>query len=375
MAKKEKQKSHVPHKSAPKPKAKVASKPAAPVKVVAPIKAAVPAKHAAPVKPVSKVAIKPAPAATKQTPVAAKVSHPAKPAASPKPVASTKTSAVIPATKAPIKVTKSPTIVVPLEKAPKSTEEKPSKKNALRESILARKAALKPIAFSLEEVRAIAKTIVAREEASPEVKVEKVAAKPSQAKIQAMLEKQIKPSHVQAASLADILGFNPKKQEKPSEFKPEEEVPEKYRKYYRLLIDMRKKLTQDIELHSEESLKRSAKDDSGDLSAYGQNMSDGGLNTFDRDFVLSLVSSEQDALTEIDSAIKRIHDGTYGICETTGKQIPKDRLMAVPFTRHCAEAKKNIEKNHYRARTQPGLFGEMGDEGGSIPNDDSGGDE
>jgi RNA polymerase-binding transcription factor DksA len=260
----------------------------------------------------------------------------------------------------------------PAKPAPRSaTMEKPSsKKSALRESILARKAASKPITFSLDEVRAIAKTNAAK---TPEpASKAKVPAKPA-APRPLTLERPAKPSHIKPASLADILGFNPKKA-KSVEAVAEKEVPEKYKRYYKILVDLRRQLTEGIERHSEESLKRSAKDDSGDLSGYGQNMSDGGINTFDRDFVLSLVSSEQEALSEIDAAIKRIHDGTYGICETTGKPIAKERLLAVPFTRFSAEAQKQIERNRYRSRDQPGIFGELSEEGVKME-DDSGGDE
>src|SRR3984957_19864112 len=83
------------------------------------------------------------------------------------------------------------------------TMEKPSKKTALRDSILARKAATKPIAFSLDEVRAIAKTVSAKAETT--LKSGKVAVKPSSAALQAALEKPVKPNHIKAASLADIL--------------------------------------------------------------------------------------------------------------------------------------------------------------------------
>jgi RNA polymerase-binding transcription factor DksA len=248
--------------------------------------------------------------------------------------------------------------------------EKPSKKTALRDSILKRKAATKPIAFSLDEVRAIAKTVTTKT-ASP------FPAKPgkSAAAKQAVagLEKA-KPQHVKAASLADILGFNPKKG-KPAELMSDKDVPEKFKRYFKLLLDLRAHLTEGIERHSEETLKRSAKDDAGDLSAYGQHMADAGTDTFDRDFALSMVASEQEALSEIDAAIKRIHDGTYGICEITQKPIAKERLLAVPFTRYSAEAQKDLERNRHRSRTQAGLFGEMGEEGGKIMDEDSGGDE
>jgi RNA polymerase-binding transcription factor DksA len=248
--------------------------------------------------------------------------------------------------------------------------EKPSKKTALRDSILKRKAASKPIAFSLDEVRAIAKTVTSRNAAPFPKPGAKVAAKP----LHAGLEK-VKPQHVKAASLADILGFNPKKG-KPAEPMSDKDVPEKFKRYYKLLLDLRTHLTEGIERHSEETLKRSAKDDAGDLSAYGQHMADAGTDTFDRDFALSMVASEQEALSEIDAAIKRIHDGTYGVCEITQKPIAKERLLAVPFTRYSAEAQKDLERNRHRSRTQAGLFGELGEEGGGkIMDEDSGGDE
>lgn len=247
--------------------------------------------------------------------------------------------------------------------------EKPSKKNALRDSILKRKSAAKPIAFSLDEARAIAQTVTSKAATPSPAKT----AKAGPAKTVAAVEK-VKPQHVKAASLADILGFNPKKGKGP-ENPAEKDVPEKFKRYYKLLIDLRTSLTEGIERHSEETLKRSAKDDAGDLSAYGQHMADAGTDTFDRDFALSMVASEQEALSEIDAAIKRIHDGTYGICEITGKPIAKERLLAVPFTRYSAEAQKDIERNRHRSRTQAGLFGELGEEGGKMMDDDGGGED
>jgi len=253
-------------------------------------------------------------------------------------------------------------------KASSPSMEKPSKKTALRDNILKlkQKAPVKPIAFSLDEVRAIAKTVTSKTNV-PFSKDLKSGAKPAAKALE--LLKPAKPNHIKAASLSEILGFNPKRAKAPM---PDEdkEVPEKYKRFYKLLLDLRNHLTAGITLHSEETLKRSSKDDSGDLSSYGQHMADAGTDTFDRDFALSLVSSEQEALSEIDAAIKRIHAGTYGICEITQKPISKDRLLAVPFTRHSAEAQKGLERNRYRARTAGGLFGELGDEGGKISDDE-----
>jgi RNA polymerase-binding transcription factor DksA len=270
---------------------------------------------------------------------------------------------------APAPVRLAPVKAAPNGKPAKSspTMEKPSKKTALRDSILKRKAATKPIAFSLDEVRAIAQTVTSKTASPFPTKTAKAAN--HKHPLVAGMEKP-KPQHVKAASLADILGFNPKKG-KPAD-PLEKDVPEKFKRYYKLLLDLRTHLTEGIERHSEETLKRSAKDDAGDLSAYGQHMADAGTDTFDRDFALSMVASEQEALSEIDAAIKRIHDGTYGVCEITQKPISKERLLAVPFTRYSAEAQKDLERNRHRTRTQAGLFGELGEEGGKIMEDDSG---
>ena len=288
----------------------------------------------------------------------------AKPAAKPaaKPVA--KKTAPAPARPAP----KAAPAAKPVKASPPM--EKPSKKTALRDSILKRKAPAKPIAFSLEEVRAIAKTVTSKTNlpftAKPGAK--------NAAKLAAAGVEKVKPQHVKAASLADILGFNPKKG-KPADLQSDKDVPEKFKRYYKLLIDLRTHLTEGIERHSEETLKRSAKDDAGDLSSYGQHMADAGTDTFDRDFALSMVANEQEALSEIEAAIKRINNGTYGVCEITQKPIAKERLLAVPFTRHSAEAQKDLERNRHRSRTQAGLFGEMGEDGAGKMMDDGGGDE
>jgi len=295
--------------------------------------------------------------AKKQKPSAKKTS-PAKPALKKTPPVPIKAKAVVPA--------KPAAAAKPAKSSP--TMEKPSKKSALRDKLLKRKAPAKPIAFSLDEVRAIAKTVTSK----TNVPFSGKTAKAAPAKL-AALEKPAKPNHIKAASLAEILGFNPKRA-KSVEAVLEKDVPEKFKRYYKLLLDLRTHLTEGIERHSEETLKRSAKDDAGDLSSYGQHMADAGTDTFDRDFALSLVSSEQEALSEIDAAIKRIHEGSYGVCEINGKPIAKDRLLAVPFTRYSAEAQKDLERNRHRSRTQAGLFGE-GEEGGKIPDEDSGGDD
>ncbi len=309
---------------------------------------------------------KPAPAAAKPAPGKPAAKSPAKPVAkSPSPASKPAPKPPVPAAKAG-KSGGGPKPAAKPAGASTPPMEKPSKKNALRDSILKRKGAAKPIAFSLDEVRAIAQTVTSR----TNVPFAGKAGKPGKT---VEVAPKAKPQHVKAASLADILGFNPKRG-KAAPTESDREVPEKFKRYHRLLVDLRSHLTEDIERHSEETLKRSAKDDAGDLSAYGQHMADAGTDTFDRDFALSMVASEQEALSEIDAAIKRIHDGSYGICEISQKPIAKERLLAVPFTRYSAEAQKDLERNRHRARTQAGLFGEMGEEGGKVM-EDSGGED
>lgn len=237
--------------------------------------------------------------------------------------------------------------------------------------LLERKAAPKAIAFSLDEVREIAKKNEKHAESSARTdKHSKATAGAKPAHHAADHAKPHKPHHVKTASLADILGFNPAKGKKArAAMVDESEVPEKYRRYYRLLLELRTHVLTQLGEHTEETLLKSSKDDSGDLSGYGQHMADAGTDTFDRDFALSLVSNEQEALAEIEAAIKRVHAGTYGICETTQKPIAKERLLAVPFTRYSTEAKREVERHSHRAIERGGLFGDgTEEEGGKLAN-------
>lgn len=331
-------------KASTKPKPKVSPKPKAKVVKKAPVKS--PSKKV--VKPVAKKA-----PATKKTPA-------------PKTKASAKSAANTPAKPVPAKV------AAPAK--PAAGKEKSARAN-LRSSILAKRGikAAKPVAFSFDEVREIAKT-TKQETENAQVHAAQARAAAVKAKLAEAAAKPAKPNHVKTASLADILGFNPAAK-KANPHDDVAEVPEKFRRYYKLLLELRAHLTGQLDTHTEETLKRSSKDDSGDLSSYGQHMADAGTDTFDRDFALSLVSSEQEALSEVEAAIKRIKAGTYGICEVTGKPIARERLLAVPFTRHSAEAQKEIEKTRYRVRAQSGLFGELGEEGATMSSSGDGDDE
>src|SRR5438046_2285195 len=89
-----------------------------------------------------------------------------------------------------------------------------------------------------------------------------------------------------------------------------------------------------------------ARAEGSEASAFGMHQADAGSDAYDRDFALSLLSQEQDALYEIEEALKRIDAGTYGTCEMSGKQIPEARLEAIPFARFTVECQSQLEKQN-----------------------------
>ncbi len=157
------------------------------------------------------------------------------------------------------------------------------------------------------------------------------------------METRRKPSKLVRASTKDVLGsFGattiPKR------------IPGKWRQYHDALVEFRNRLAQ----------RRGtlAKDVSEEQPAYSLHMADVGTDTYDRDFALSIASSEQDALYEVDQAINRIQDGSYGICEITGEPIAAERLKAIPWTRFSTSAEHELERNGSVKRAK---LGELAD--------------
>jgi RNA polymerase-binding transcription factor DksA len=165
----------------------------------------------------------------------------------------------------------------------------------------------------------------------------------------------------------------PKAAPKPAAPAPAPEAPPKKlklskddaAKYRRLLLELRDHLIDGVSFLASDNLKRSNRDASGELSGYSLHMADAGTDNFDREFALSLVSNEQDALYEIEEAIKRLEFGTYGICEMCEKLIRKERLEAVPFARKCVQCQSVSEReNHRRPAPVTGIFSENAEEEG-----------
>ena len=114
---------------------------------------------------------------------------------------------------------------------------------------------------------------------------------------------------------------------------------------YQKLITKRKSEIQDALEHiSEETLKKSQKDAAGDISGYTFHMADVATDTYDREFSLGIASNERQMLYELDDALKRIDDGTFGFCEDCKNAIAKSRLKAVPHARLCLACQEKREK-------------------------------
>jgi DnaK suppressor protein len=143
----------------------------------------------------------------------------------------------------------------------------------------------------------------------------------------------------------------------PKRVKPE------WQKCYNRLMELREQL-----LHQMNGL---AQDSAQQLPGYSLHMADSGTDNFDRDFALSLLSSDQDAVYEIEEALKRIERKTFGVCELTGKPIPKTRLEAIPWTRFTVEAQAQLERDGALKSRRLGQLGTIDSAGATdVESDD-----
>jgi RNA polymerase-binding transcription factor DksA len=165
-----------------------------------------------------------------------------------------------------------------------------------------------------------------------------------------------------SATAAAILGLpvrkvaNSRQPLAPARVKPE------WQKYHENLLELRERLM--------DQMNGLAKESAEVMESYSLHMADSGTDNFDRDFALSLLSSDQDAIYEIEEAIKRIERNTYGVCELTGKQIPKARLDAIPWTRFTVEAQAQLERDGVLRQRRLGALGTVDTTGAVDVEDD-----
>ena len=119
-------------------------------------------------------------------------------------------------------------------------------------------------------------------------------------------------------------------------------------KFKKLLETIRARFAGDLKHLEGDSLNTNQRDASGDLSGYSFHMADMATDNFDREFTLGLASNEQQGLNMIDDALRRIKEGTYGVCEECSKAITQKRLLAVPHARLCIKCQELEEKKKRR---------------------------
>ncbi len=289
----------------------------------------------------------------------AKTNKPAakKPAAkkpAPKPVKKAPAKAAKPAVKSKIKpILKKalPNKAAPKKPAPKKTSPKPVKKTAPKKAPVKKAPDKKVVAAKKPAVKAApAKKAAAPVKAAAPAK----AAKPAPAPVKATK----KPSKSAPAPLVPKGRTSVSTVGTPRRPNREEEGvtieiakgPVKMtpflKKQKQRLIDLR-----DVYLNSIEGVaSETIRNEGGDSSAFGMHQADAGSDAYDRDFALTLLGKEQDALYEINEAIKRIETGTYGLCEGTGSRIPEERLEAMAFARYSVTYQEKIERSQMSGR-------------------------
>ncbi len=300
-----------------------------------------------------------APKAPAKTPSKVKTAKPAvkaKPA--PKPQPKTKSKAAAPKPKAkPAKAVKKASKPIVKKAAPKPA----AKKSPAKSAKTAAKAPAKP------KVKAAPKAAPAKKSA-PAKAVKAKAAAPAKAapatktkaapapKDEGVKAAPPAPKRAPKATLAPptALGRMPRRRENDEPTITIEPVkgPVKMTpfltKQKKRLTDLRDAYLNAIEGVANETIRQRPED--GANSAFGMHQADAGSDAYDRDFALSLLGKEQDALYEINEALKRIEQGVYGICEMSGEKIPHERLEALPFTRYTVGCQEKIERQQMGGR-------------------------
>jgi RNA polymerase-binding transcription factor DksA len=140
-------------------------------------------------------------------------------------------------------------------------------------------------------------------------------------------------------------------------------IKAEWQKFYNHLLELREQLLRQMSGLARESAQ--------EMAGYSLHMADSGTDNFDRDFALSLLSSDQDAIYEIEEALKRIEKNTYGVCELTGKTIPRSRLEAIPWARFTVQAQAQLEREGALRQRRIGQLGSVD----SVGTSESEGDE
>ena len=125
--------------------------------------------------------------------------------------------------------------------------------------------------------------------------------------------------------------------------------------FRRLLQNLADRLKGDVSGLSKEALRLSGGEASGNLSNTPFHTADLGTDNFEQELSVSLLENQDQILQDIAAAMRRLENGTYGRCELCGKDIPKERLRAAPYTPYCIDCARQLEEDGAQSRRAAGL--------------------
>ncbi|MDR3117404.1 MAG: TraR/DksA C4-type zinc finger protein [Puniceicoccales bacterium] len=167
-----------------------------------------------------------------------------------------------------------------------------------------------------------------------------------------------------AASIVDILGFDPHAAPASSRPGKKDAIPARWHRHFDALVKMRDELLRRLRRHRAETLRGSDGDGLDRAKMLDQHGVDGAAEQADLERAMSFVENEQELLREVEAALERLHRGTYGTCEQTGEAIGAERLTALPFARYSLRGQEEHERSRLSSknRDRNGPLFAIGDE-------------
>lgn len=110
------------------------------------------------------------------------------------------------------------------------------------------------------------------------------------------------------------------------------------------LLEEKKRVLEEMGELQNGNLMESFSDSAGEISRYSYHLGDTASLSYGREFSMSLAERQQKYLEQVDKALQRIEEGTYGICQVTGELIPFERLEEVPVAKYSVKGKEILEK-------------------------------
>jgi DnaK suppressor protein len=265
------------------------------------------------------------------------------------------------AVKKPVKQASKPVKKAPAKKATVKMASKPVSKKALAKKPAPTKAPVKKISKPVAN-KAAPKKLASKVKAPAKKAPVKATAPAKKAVVKKVPAKKAVASSSNSRVLAQQFVQKPKvnKNLKLTPF---------LTKQHKRLLDLK-----DMLLDSMSGVARGNLHAGSETSAFGMHQADAGSDAYDRDFALSMLSKEQGSLYEIDEALKRIEDGSYGVCELCQKPIKHDRLEALPFTRYTVDCQAELEKRQHHHSVRPqinSLFGLTEEEEGESEEEET----